>query len=113
MNKIFKLLLIFLFLFPIYANAGNIVKEIGQRPEAEKIKNMVPGQVGYTVPWAVNRDNINPEYSLRPEPGGTVQLKVKCIGVGMYELDWTGVGIYELELDGVKNKLACGSMVKQ
>jgi len=73
--------------------AGNVVRQINKPPANEKqIMEMQPGEIGYTVPWAMNNgDNINLLYHVHLKPGGTSTLKVKCVAPGQYEIDWTGV----------------------
>ena len=46
------------------------------------VKDMRIGEVGYTVPWALNRYQsgalgIEKDYPVFPEPGGTATLKIK------------------------------------
>lgn len=93
MKKLVTIILLLL-VFPIIpVMAGNISKHIGEKPKKDNtIMNMRAREVGYTLPWAVQDDNINITYTIYPEPTGTAQLKVKCIVPGkQYEVDWTRV----------------------
>ena len=53
-----------------------------------RIADMVVGEVGYTVPWAVDRKDcqLSLDYSVFSEPGGTATLRVErkstCYEVG-------------------------------
>jgi hypothetical protein len=57
--------------------------------EAATIARMVTGDVGYTTPWAMWVDDdrncwLYPRYTLRSQPGGTVQMRVELRVDGYY-----------------------------
>lgn len=59
--------------------------------EEVSIKDMIAGEIGYTVPWAMyaERDGslwLNGNYSFRGDPGGTVQMIIERTGGG-YAVD--------------------------
>lgn len=50
--------------------------------QEEGLRGMRTGDSGWTVPWAMWVDRkrncwLHPEYTLHPEPGGTVQMLVE------------------------------------
>ena len=58
------------------------------RPNLErKIKDMQPGESGYTTPWALSFDEegkgwLNIKYTIHKDKGGTVELPVTRVGSG-------------------------------
>ncbi len=53
-----------------------------------KIKDMNPGEVGYTVEWAIQNGNLDEEYTIFPDKGGTGSVRVTCIAKGKYEIEY-------------------------
>ena len=59
--------------------------------EEVTIKDMIIGESGYTVPWAMyaERDGtlwLNGDYMFEKEPGGTVEMKIERVNGG-YKVD--------------------------
>ena len=72
--------------------------------EEETIENMLPGDKGFTVPWAMcaneNRDlYINKRYNVYPQANGTVHMYI--------ERTETGVIVYKRTIE--KDKYSLGS----
>jgi hypothetical protein len=68
-----------------------------------RVSNMAIGEVGYTVPWIVKRDehgnvSIEDEGHVYRNPGGTAQLAIKRTDEGIEILSrdsfWTGNSLY-------------------
>lgn len=58
------------------------------------VKDLQPGEYGWTVPWAVWCDMagefwVNPDYTLCSMPGGTVDARILCVAPNKYALDVT------------------------
>jgi len=51
---------------------------------ARTIGEMAIGEVGYCVPWAVDGLKIREDCDVCQEPGGTVQIAIKCVGEHEY-----------------------------
>ena len=79
---------IFISLFGGTGEAGNIVFEIGAPPKEFYVGDMIPGEVGYVVPWAASQGNLNTKFTIHPKSHGTATLKVECVAPGKYKLDW-------------------------
>jgi len=63
-------------------------------PTLRRIKDMKVGERGYTAPWVFKPDNNDPavgyletDAPIMPDPGGTAQMEVKCVGAGQYEVE--------------------------
>jgi hypothetical protein len=60
-----------------------------------QIKHMIPGEVWWTVPWAIWADEdmnlwINGNYDVFDTPGGTVDTEVWLVADGRYGVRHTG-----------------------
>ena len=46
-----------------------------------KIKDMRREEIGYAVPWAYDPESqeLNEDFGIEPEPGGTLEMAVRCI----------------------------------
>jgi len=69
-------------------------KIVGNIKFEKPIKRMLPGEEGYTLPWALSFDQmgnawLNTAYSVHGNKGGTVSMKIKRTGVERtdYEID--------------------------
>jgi hypothetical protein len=56
--------------------------------ERETIERMLPGDEGFTEPWAMYAETdrtlwINGRYLVRPQPAGTAHLKIKRTSKGV------------------------------
>ena len=81
---------------------GNIQTVFNAPDPKKRIKDMKAGEVGYTVPWAVDHPDgkkptpenatLNENFTVEIAPGGTVQLKVKCVSRGFYEVEYLQEG---------------------
>lgn len=58
-----------------------------------RIKDMQPGELGYSVPWAYspNTSTLNEEFTIHPYKQGTVELPVRCLAPGSYEISFDEV----------------------
>jgi hypothetical protein len=57
------------------------------------IRDMKPGEIGYTVPWAYTGTSLtlNPSFEIhrfRFYCGDTLRLIVKCVKVGLYDIEY-------------------------
>ncbi len=73
--------------------------------EEQTIDKMLPGDKGYTVPWAMyaepNRDLfLNGKYSVQSQPGGTVQMHIERTETGVI-VDQKTIGKQKYSLGGV------------
>lgn len=59
-------------------------------PQETRIRDLVTGQQGYTVPWAYTRETgeLDVDFVVREEKGGTCSLRVKCTGINTYEIEF-------------------------
>ena len=66
---------------------GNVVKVTGlENIEHErKIRDMIPGEIGYTVPWVFSNGQLNEDFTVS-QKGGTASLRVKCVQAHEYEI---------------------------
>jgi hypothetical protein len=65
--------------------------------EENLIEGMLPGDTGYTVPWAMWADKnrklwINRKYTIHDTPGGTVALKIKMLRGGIVQVYSYSIG---------------------
>lgn len=59
---------------------------IKDRPIPDQpIGDMSKGQVGYTVPWAFDGQNLDEGFTIHAK-GGTCSLRVECVKPGLYSL---------------------------
>ena len=64
--------------------------------DTDKIANLAPGDVRYTVPWAMFVDKsgecwLHPAYSAHEHPGGTVEMRIELTDRGfVVTADGTG-----------------------
>jgi hypothetical protein len=60
----------------------------GTVPMARTIQDMKVGEIGYTVPWAYHpkTEELDEEYPIDSEPGGTAVLTVHCIAPRIYQV---------------------------
>ena len=73
----------------VLSGTSNIVRVYGEPPQIESsIGDMPPGDVGYTMPWAVVDGILNESFLVQAEAFGTATLEVQCVGVHQYELDY-------------------------
>ena len=73
----------------VAGSTSNVVGIHGSPVIDRRIGDMKSGEVGYTVPWAVQDGNLNEDFSVHREHGGTVQLKVRCTLSGhAYEIEY-------------------------
>ncbi len=66
------------------------VKVVGMLPvEDTRIRDMMPGQTGYTVPWAYDRvsNKLDPDFTIS-DKGGTASMRVTCKSIGEYEIEF-------------------------
>ncbi len=63
---------------------GNIVEIRGPGGIERLIGEMASGEVGYTMPWAVEDGELAENYPVYAQAEGTVQLKIKCVGAHKY-----------------------------
>ena len=70
---------------------SNVTNIMGAPEYHQEIGKMRVGEVGYTVPWAYNCEtgNLNELYTIEHTRGGTCTLKVKCVLVGKYTIEYT------------------------
>lgn len=66
---------------------NNIRFQFGSPRESRKIKDMQPGEIGYTVEWAIENGILNEEFHVNHK-GGTASVKVTCISVGVYDISY-------------------------
>lgn len=67
-------------------NVTSVTYKTTKWPEV-KIKDMVSGQIGYTVPWAYNeKDKMIDERFTIAEKSGAASLCVECVKPGTYSL---------------------------
>jgi len=66
---------------------SNVTKITGQEnlPKEKEIKDMEIGEVGYTVPWALEEDNLKLHYPIS-EKGGTASTRVTRTGPDTFEV---------------------------
>ena len=71
------------------------VRVIGEVQYQRRIKDMLPNEVGYCVPWAFNPLNgdLNIRYPVAIKKCGTMDLKVRCVNKynNEYEVDVTNI----------------------
>lgn len=90
-RRIFSLVFMFVvgLLVGYYLFYNNPKEEIPLVRFEKKISQMEPNESGYTVNWAVSYDGneykINSNYSVSPNPGGTVGMLVRRLSDGSYE----------------------------
>ena len=70
---------------------GNIVSKEGYPRVEHKIGDMCSGDVGYTVEWAIDGDNIREDYSISSK-GGTANVRVECVQPHKYRIVYEGKG---------------------
>lgn len=70
---------------------GNIVSRKNVPLPPNLIRDMAPGDSGYTLPWSVNDDQLDESYPLEQDSHGTMTLHVECVAKGRYALDYEGV----------------------
>lgn len=60
-----------------------------QQSQKKEIKDMIQGEVGYTVEWAIDEKTgeLNTGYCVT-EKGGTACVKVTCLGNGLYDISY-------------------------
>ncbi len=77
---------------PLRSHAqGQIVKEIGERPDMIRlISDLKPGECGYALSNCVHGDTIDTSYSVDRTPGMIPMplVLVCCQGHGKYLIDW-------------------------
>ena len=73
----------------VLSGTSNIVRVYGEPPQIESsIGGMPCGDVGYTVPWAVENGMLDESFSVQAEAWGNATLEVQCVGPHQYELDY-------------------------
>ena len=64
---------------------GNIVSSVGtSERDRRRIGDMVAGESGYAVEWAVKDGELNEQHTVGPK-GGTASMLVECIGSHQYK----------------------------
>jgi len=60
-----------------------------QASQEKKIKDMVKGDVGYSVEWAFDEETskLNTEFMVG-EKGGTFSMKITCLGNDLYDVSF-------------------------
>jgi len=60
-----------------------------QQSQEKKIKDMIVGEIGYTVEWAIDEDSgtLDTNYMIT-EKCGTACVKVTCLGNGTYDISY-------------------------
>ena len=64
---------------------SNVISVVDNMPPERHIRQMLKGEVGYTVSWAYDGDNLDEEFTIMSK-GGTASLRVECIEPGQYSL---------------------------
>jgi len=62
------------------------VKGVSSRSLERRIGDMVAGEVGYAVEWAVDDDGILKENYTVGTKGGTASLRVECVAPHQYRI---------------------------
>lgn len=68
------------------------ISKINNPPKPERtLRQMQPGDEGWTVPWAYNAktETLDEKFPWRDEPGGTVDLFVRRDEAGQFELTFS------------------------
>ena len=67
---------------------SNILKVTGKPERERKIRDMLIGETGYTVPWAVRDGALNESFTIEPNKGGTLSLRVECVGKEQFHITY-------------------------
>ena len=70
---------------------NNVTKVIDEPPPKPKIGDMEPGENGYTIPWAYNKDlrRLDESAEIVPNKFKSSTLFVTCVEKGKYEIKFT------------------------
>lgn len=70
---------------------SNVVKVINEPAYQRQVGDMDPGEVGYTIPWAYNKNlrRLDETVEIISFKSGMNTLLVKCIEKGEYEIEFT------------------------
>lgn len=68
-------------------NKKNVVFVTNLPAPTGRIGDMVPGESGYTVPWAYKDGVLNEDHSIGSK-GGTMSLRVECVDPGEYMITY-------------------------
>ncbi len=68
---------------------SNITKITNAPPRIAVVEDLKVGGVGYVLPWAIRHGNLNTSALMRKRQVGTYNLKVTCVDVGLYEVEYT------------------------
>jgi len=67
---------------------SNVVSVYGMPPLESTIGDMKRGDVGFTVPGAVENGMLDESFSIQAQAFGTGTLQVRCVKPHKYELDY-------------------------
>ena len=67
---------------------SNILKVTGKPERERKIRDMLIGETGYTVPWAVQDGELNESFPIKPDKFGTRSLRVECVGKRQFHITY-------------------------
>ena len=70
---------------------SNVISVTNEQKPPQTIAQMVPGQVGYTVPWAYQDGELNENYQFVAKHGMST-LRVECVYPGKYAITFEGWG---------------------
>jgi hypothetical protein len=85
---------------------NNVKTVIGNLPPRDKkIGDMKPGDMGYIVPWAYDREtgNVRTDYTYSKTKGGTASVWIECVARGEYVIEFE-TPIYRNPFTGEYNK---------
>jgi hypothetical protein len=80
----------------------------GEVPLENTIREMQPGDHGYTVPWAFNptTNTLDERFTIGSESFGTQELRVDCVVSGVYRVRLVKGAHFRYTLDPAPAKLS-------
>jgi len=72
-----------------YEKMGNVIS-VKNEPVKRCIRDMVKGEIGYTLPMAYRNKKLNEMYAIYKEKRGNASLRVECIRPHKYSLEFEG-----------------------
>ncbi len=73
-------------------NMNNVTKVVNEPAVMRQVGEMEPGEMGYTIPWAYNKElrRLDETAEFTTFRAGTIStLFVKCVEKGKYEIEFT------------------------
>ena len=69
---------------------SNVVSVKNEPEQKRCIKDMVKGEIGYTLPMAYRDRKLDEKYAIYKEKRGNASLRVECIRPHKYSLEFEG-----------------------